>query len=167
VFDAEAMIRSLNAHRVEFVVVGGMAMVTQGSAHVTSDLDICYGRTDENLASLARALAPYDPTLRGAPPGLPFRFDALTLRAGLNFTLATDIGFIDLLGELTGIGDFERVVKLSEEVLVYGLAVRVLSVEGLIVAKRAAGRPKDMLHIEELLEIRRLRDAGSEDHHAT
>lgn len=77
-----------------------------GSARVTQDLDICYARDDENLRRLSQALAPYSPTLRGAPPELPFRLDPPTLRAGLNFTLQTAAGDVDLLGEVSGVGCF-------------------------------------------------------------
>ncbi|MGQ0655275.1 MAG: nucleotidyltransferase, partial [Betaproteobacteria bacterium] len=77
---------------MEFVVVGGVAMVLRGSSRVTVDLDVCYSRDVENLRRLAAALAPYRPRLRGAPPELPFQWDERTLASGLNFTLATDLG---------------------------------------------------------------------------
>ena len=69
-----------------------------GSVRITLDLDICYSRATESLERLTLALAPLKPRLRGTPPDLP------TLRAGLNFTLNTDLGPIDLLGEVSGIG---------------------------------------------------------------
>jgi|SRR5579884_2595773 len=145
---------------VEFVVVGGFAMRAQGSAHVTEDIDYCYKRTPENIARLVTALEPIHPYMRGAPPGLPFRLDAATIQAGLNFTLTTDLGDVDLLGEVSGIGDFDRVLAQAEEKAMFGLTVRVLSIEGLIAAKRAAGRLKDRNHLLELEELRKLRDAG-------
>jgi hypothetical protein len=86
-FDAVAMVRLLTEQRVEFVIIGGLAMIAHGSAYVTKDLDVCYRRTPPNIAVLAAALAPHNPYLRGAPPGLPFRFDAPTIQAGLNFTI--------------------------------------------------------------------------------
>jgi hypothetical protein len=88
--NAEAILRSLVASKVEFVVVGGVAMITHGSSHVTDDLDICYRRTSENIARLVGAIAPLKPYLRGAPEGLPFRFDAATIISGLNFTLTSE-----------------------------------------------------------------------------
>jgi hypothetical protein len=57
-----------------------------GSARVKQDLGICYSRTPANLAALAAALAGFRPTLRGAPPDLPFRVAPPTLKSGLNFT---------------------------------------------------------------------------------
>ena len=65
------------------------------------------------------ALAPFHPTLRDAPKDLPFLFDFKTLETGLNFTFSTDVGDIDLFGELTGVGDFEEVFKLSEKVSLF------------------------------------------------
>jgi hypothetical protein len=158
--DAIAVVRLLVEHRVEFVVVGGQAMRAHGSAHVTDDIDLCYSRSAPNIAALAAALAGVHPYLRGAPPGLPFRFDAPTIQAGLNFTLTTDLGDVDVLGELRGIGGYEDVVALSEERAVLGMTVRVLSLDGLIAAKKAAGRGKDRQHLLELEELKKLRDAG-------
>jgi hypothetical protein len=151
------MLRRLTDCRVEYVVIGGMAMVTHGSSHVTGDLDICYSRSQQNIAALVTALAPLDPYLRGAPPGLPFRLDEPTIRAGLNFTLNTKIGPMDLLGEVAGIGGYGQVLAVSEQHTIYGLPVRILSIDGLIAAKKAAGRLQDKLHIAELEELKKLR----------
>ncbi len=135
---------------VEFVVIGGLAAQAHGSARLTQDIDFIYRRTSSNIAKLAAALVPYRPYLRGAPPGLPFRFDADTLRRGLNFTLTTDLGDIDLLGEMVGGGSYEDVEPNTEVLSVFGRAVRVLDLPALIRAKRAAGRPKDLESLAEL-----------------
>jgi predicted nucleotidyltransferase len=158
--DAGAFLKLLAAHNVQFVLIGGQAMVALGSAHVTYDTDICYQRTPANLAALVAAFAPIHPYLRGAPPGLPFRFDVPTLAAGLNFTLDTDHGAIDLLGEVSGVGNWDQVLAQSVEKTMYGLTIRVLSVEGLIAAKKAAGRNKDQSHLLELLELKKILDAA-------
>ena len=92
--DAPTILCQLTKHDVEFVVIGDLAMVTHGSAHVTGDLDICYHRTEKNFQSLVDALAPLHPFLRGAPVDLLFQFDSPTIRAGLNFTLMTDLGLV-------------------------------------------------------------------------
>ena len=91
----EETIRILYDAGVEFVVIGGAAMGLQGSAHLTKDIDFCYARTNKNMERLAKALEPFHPVLRGAPPGLPFRFDAKTIASGLNFALTTDLGDLD------------------------------------------------------------------------
>ena len=160
--NAPAILRQLTENHVEFVVVGGLAMVTHGSATITEDLDVCYARTPQNIARLAAAVAPLNPYLRGAPPGLPFRFDAATIAAGLNFTLTTDLGPVDFLGEIGGIGGYAEVAAQSELHPVYGLPVRVLSLDALITSKKAAARVKDRLHLLELMELKKLRDAASE-----
>ncbi len=112
--NAEAILRSLVANKVEFIVVGGLAMIAHGSSHVTDDLDICYGRTPENILRLVTAISPFNPYLRGAPEGLPFRFDAPTITAGLNFTLTSECGPLDVLGEISGVGDYVSVREQSE-----------------------------------------------------
>ncbi len=158
--DVIAYVKLLTAHHIQFVVIGGQAMRALGSAHVTDDTDICYQRTPANLAALVVAFAPIHPYLRGVPPGLPFRFDVPTLTAGLNLTLDTDLGEIDLLGEVSGVGTYDRVLAQSEEGTLSGLTVRILSLDGLIAAKKAAGRVKDRLHLLELEELKKLRDAA-------
>jgi hypothetical protein len=160
--DAPSILRLLIEGRVEFVVVGGLAMRMLGSAHVTEDLDVCYNRTLNNLAALADALAPIHPSLRGVPPGLPFRLDVPTLQAGLNFTLTTDYGWFDLMGEVSGVGTYAQVVAISQELEAYGLRFRVLSIDGLIASKKAAGRLKDRNHVLELEELKKLREAPPE-----
>jgi len=156
VFDPSALLRQLTAYRVPFVLIGGLAMTAHGSAHVTQDLDLCYSRAKGDIDLLVAALAPFHPYMRGAPPGLPFRLDAPTVQAGLNFTLVTDLGDIDLLGEVSGIGFYEQVLAQSVEKTLYEMPIRVLSVDGLIAAKKAAGRTKDKLHLLELEEIKKL-----------
>lgn len=148
--DLEKLIPRLAQSKVEFVIVGGVAGSIHGSAQVTVDLDICYARDQENLKRLAEALAPLHPRLRGAPPDLPFLWDAATLRGGLNFTLTTDWGDIDLLGEVAGVGAFDRVRAASLQVPLFGVACAVLSLPALIASKRAAGRPRDLQALPEL-----------------
>jgi hypothetical protein len=161
-FDPAAILSELLKQHVELVLIGGLAMRIHGSAHVTDDLDICYSRTATNIAALATALAPLHPYMRGAPPGLPFRFDAETIRAGLNFTLTTDRGAIDVLGEVSGVGTYEQALAQSEERTMFGLNVRVLSLDALIASKKAAGRLKDRNHLLELEELKKLKDVPPE-----
>jgi hypothetical protein len=137
-------------------MIGGLALVLRGGSRVTEDLDICYARDGENLDRLASGLAPLRPRLRGAPIELPFLWDARTLRSGLNFTLRTDVGDIDLFGEVPGVGDFSQASAGAETLSVYGLEVPVMSLDVLERAKRAAGRAKDLLDLAEIAEIRKL-----------
>ncbi len=146
----EETLRTLFDANVEFVLIGGAAMQVQGSAHLTEDLDFCYSRSARNMDRLALALAPHHPRLRGAPENLPFRFDAATIKRGLNFTLMTDLGWIDFLGEVAGLGGYENVKKNSEVMPIFEMDCQVLSLEGLIRAKKAAGRSRDLEVIPEL-----------------
>jgi predicted nucleotidyltransferase len=134
---------------VEFILIGGYAAVLHGSARFTQDIDVVYRRSAENLRRLARALAPFNPYPRGAPPGLPFRWDERTLEQGLNFTLQTELGEVDLLGEVAG-GNYENLLPDSEELDLGGARLRVVSLRRLIALKRAAGRPRDFDAIAEL-----------------
>ena len=77
------LLNVLNNGSVEFIVIGGFAATAHGSSHTTVDLDIVYSRTEENISRLVTALEPLQPYLRGAPPGLPFRFDVDTVKRGL------------------------------------------------------------------------------------
>ena len=156
--DFRKLLEVLAGGGVEFVIIGGVAATVHGSSHSTVDLDIVYRRTPDNIARLVAALAPLAPYLRGAPPGLPFRFDADTIRRGLNFTLRTSAGNLDVLGEATGDGSYDRLLPHSVVLEVYGLEVRSVDLETLIHLKRAAGRPKDLERIAELEAIREERE---------
>ena len=105
--------------------------------------------------SALRDLSPY---LRGAPPALPFLWDRITLSRGLNFTLETSLGFIHLLGEIPGGGTYQDLVAASVELSVIAGTAKCLSLEQLIRAKRAAGRPKNL---ETLAELEALREEAS------
>ncbi len=152
--DFEHLLTVLTHAGVEFIVVGGFAATAHGSAHITVALDVVYGRTPANIDRLAHALQPLQPYLRGAPPGLPFQFDGGTIRQGLNFTLVTLAGDLDLLGEATGGGSYEALLPHSEVRDIAGLDCRFVNLETLIRLKRAAGRPKDLERIAELEALR-------------
>jgi predicted nucleotidyltransferase len=138
---------------VEFIVVGGVAAIAHGSPRLTNDLDIVYSRSPENIARLAAALSSVEPYLRGAPPGLPFRFDVDTIRRGLNFTLTTSLGDLDVLGEISGGGAYPSLLPHTTPLQAFGGEFRFLNLEKLIHVKRAAGRPKDLEAIAELEAI--------------
>ena len=146
----EQLLAALSDAGVEFIIVGGVAARAHGSSRLTDDIDVCYLRTPANLARVVNALAPFTPYLRGAPPGLPFDWSVAILRAGLNFTLTTTAGAIDLLGEITGGGHYEDLLPHTLTITIFGREVQLLNLPWLIRVKRAAGRPKDLEVIAEL-----------------
>jgi len=148
--DYSGLLRALHQEAVEFILIGGLAAVAHGSSRFTADIDVVYRRTPQNLARLVKALQPHGVYLRGAPRGLPFRWDVPALQAGLNFTLETNLGDIDLFGEVAGGGAYENLLNDSEEIELFGLRHRVVSRRRLIALKRAAGRPRDLEAIAEL-----------------
>ena len=135
--DFERLLEVLSGAGVDFILVGGVAATVHGSARLTQDIDVVYARTRENLERLVAALGAHGPYLRGAPRGLPFRFDTETLEGGLNFTLTTRLGDIDLLGEMVGGGRYEDLIPHSLEITLFGLPCRCLDLPTLIRVKRS------------------------------
>jgi hypothetical protein len=161
VTDFRTLLAALATGGVKFIIVGGAAATAHGSARLTFDLDVVYERSGDNLHRLASSLTPYEPYLRGAPAGLPFTLDADTLQRGLNFTLITSIGAIDLLGIIAGGGDYAALEPRSIEMVLFGHRCLVVGLDALIDAKRAAGRPKDMEALAELEALREESRASS------
>jgi len=142
----EKAVQTLCDAGVDFVVIGGVAATLHGSPQVTYDLDICYSRASANLRRLVQALAPFHPRPRGFPAGLPFVWDEATLCNGAVFTLQTDVGEIDLLAEVTGLGAFDDVKQHSITVEAFDRQIATLDLPGLIQGRalldaHARGRP--------------------------
>ncbi len=155
-----AIAELLARHGVEFIVIGGQAAVLYGSPLATFDVDLCYRRTAENLERLAAALQELHPTLRGAPPDLPFRLDARALALGSNFTFTTDLGPLDFLGWVDPFGEFETISPRAERIDVGGTSLLVISLDDLIAIKRHIKRPKDQAMLLQLEELKRMREGG-------
>lgn len=155
--------RRLSEAGVSFVIVGGIAIRSHGGNYITEDLDICYLRTRDNLKKIAAVLEPLKPRPRGIPDDLPFVFDWSTLQQGTNFTFSTNLGDVDLLGEVKGVGSYEDLAEQSIRVDLDGYSTQVLSIPSLIVAKEAAGRDKDQ---PGLIVLRALREAVADGDHS-
>lgn len=153
-FDPEAVIRLLGRHGVRYVLIGGLAAVTHGSPIVTQDFDLCHARDAANLDRLAAALAEVHAALRGADPALPFRLDATTLAKGDAFTFTTDLGSIDIMATPAGTSGYDDLARTAEAFELFGQRVLIAGVDDLIRMKRAAGRAKDLLALEELGALR-------------
>ena len=141
----------LSDQGVEFVLIGGVAAAALGSPSSTVDLDICYRRTKKNLKLLASALEGMGARLRGVDENdAPFQLHPKTLEAGDHFTLTTRLGDLDLIGIPAGTSGYADLVKQANEVDLGTLRVKVTSLEDLIRMKRAAGRPKDLIELQNL-----------------
>jgi hypothetical protein len=108
---------------------------------------LAYSRHIERLTT---ALVPHRPYLRNAPSGLPFAWDTKTIRNGLNFTLTTNLGDIDLLGEVASGKTYQTLLPHSFEVEAFGVRFKCIDLPTLIWIKEAAGRRKDQEAIAEL-----------------
>lgn len=156
------MVRGLTDADVDFVVIGGVAARAHGSPRVTEDLDICYSREPVNLERLAGLLLGWHAYPRDVEPGLPFIMDRKTLENTFFLTLTTDQGALDLLDRVEGVGDYPAVKRAAQQVDARGgLSFLALGLEGLIKAKRATKRRKDLdqlPELEALLELQRRGD---------
>jgi hypothetical protein len=159
--DLAQVIPPLVRAKIDFILIGGMAAVLHGSARVTFDVDIVYDRSEANLKRLVEALRPVAPYLRGAPAGLPFRFDLAALRNGLNFTLATTLGDVDLFGEVAGGEGYGDLLPHSFDVEAFGVRFKCIDLPNLIRIKRATGRAKD---IEAIAELQALLEEQKRNH---
>jgi hypothetical protein len=155
--DLRDVLRALAKAQARVVVVGGVALQLQGSSYITEDIDLAYERTRENARRIAAALQAFSPRPRGFAPDLPFIFDDQTLMSSEILTLETTAGDVDLLGAIKGLGNFAEVDRAAESMEFEDFSIRVLTVDGLLRSKRAAGRPKDAPGIAELEAIEEAR----------
>lgn len=154
------MWEGLARERVRFVIVGGVAGVAHGSVRRTEDLDICYDTSPDNVERLATLLTawharlhlPSEPDAR-----LPFTIDVRTFRDSPVLTLRTDLGRLDLMDQVTGVGDYTAAVAKSQQEKFGTVELRVLTLDALIASKRAAGRDRDLEHLIELEALRVLK----------
>jgi len=160
-FRLRELLRRLTESGVDFVVIGGVAVILQASPRFTRDLDICYASQQENLDRLGEVLVELGARLRDIDAELPFVPDARTLRHTQMLTLTTMDGRLDLLVDPDGSPGYAALRRRADEMDIDGIVVRVASVEDLIAMKRAAGRPQDLVDLESLEIARRRRRTDS------
>lgn len=154
------MLRRLTAAGVDFVVIGGIALVLSGSARLTRDLDIVFASDEENLGTLGRVLIGLEARLREVDEDTPFVPDERTLRNVRLLTLTTSAGWLDVHRDVDGAPPYQSLRRNAERVSLGDFAVLVASPDDMIEIKRAAGRPQDLADIEEWEAIKRLRRRG-------
>jgi predicted nucleotidyltransferase len=154
---ADQILRRLVERGVDFVVIGGIAGVLHGSARNTFDLDICFATDDANLVALGDVLIGLGARLREVQEDVPFVPDARTLRGVELLTLVTSLGELDVVAQPPGAPAYRDLRRNADRYDLGGFNVSVASVDDLIAMKHAAGRAKDLLDIEELEAIKRLR----------
>lgn len=135
-------------------------MVLHGSARGTHDLDICYASDGTNLDLLGAALVELEARLHGIDEDVPFQPDGRTLRRTTLLTLETPEGRLDLTFQPLGAPPFEELRRRAVRMDLGGYAVLVASLDDLAAMKRAAGRPIDLIDLEEIEVIRRLGGGG-------
>ncbi len=152
--DLNQLLRFLLENRLEFVLVGGLAGVIHGSAQVTQDVDICLIPKADTIQDLRRILSPLHPKHRMTPQKLSFLTEPRDISVVKNLYLDTELGPLDILGEVKGVGNYERVRNSAITAEVFGFSCYVISLDDLILTKRAMGRPKDKAALVELLAIK-------------
>jgi hypothetical protein len=152
-----ALLRALTDGGVDFVVIGGIAAVAHGSLQITQDLDITYASDEENLERLGAVLVGLGASLAGVTDDVPVVPDGRTWRHTRALTLNTPDGPLDVLAEPDGSRGYARLRAGAITATVGGADVRIAGLDDLISMKKAAGRRKDEIYIEELEAIRRLR----------
>src|SRR5271155_3561841 len=125
-------VKILAEANVDFVIIGGWCAILHGSAYITNDLDVCFSRDKQNCERIVRALAPFHPRLRDLPTNLSFIWDATSLKNASILTLSTDLGPIDLLAEVSGLGSFADVKKKSILICAFDHDVWTLDLASLI-----------------------------------
>jgi hypothetical protein len=151
------LLRRLAAAEVDFVVVGGVAVVVQALPRFTRDLDVCYSTDAANLERMAAVLSDIGARLRGVDEDLPFVPDARLLRQTQILTLTTAEGELDLLVDPAGAPPYATLRARADDIDLDGLTIRVASIGDLLAMKRAAGRPQDLIDVEALEIARRRR----------
>ena len=153
----QKLLKILDDAKIDYVLVGGFAAILHGVSQTTQDVDVCLSMAEDNLMKLRDSLAPYHPKHRMTPEKLSFLEHPSSLKNIKNLYLITDLGILDVLGEVGGVGDFEATQKDVETYDVFGLPVKVLGLDLLIASKKYMSRPKDLSALQELLVIKESR----------
>lgn len=150
---------------IDFVLIGGYAAVVHGASQVTHDLDICASITEEQLEKLKSALQGLDPKHRMNPSAQLSLNDFPALGKSIeNYYLKTSAGVLDILKEVSAVGDFQKLKSNANTVKIFGHDCKVISLDDLIAVKKSMTRPKDKSVLDELLAVKQKLSKNSEPH---
>lgn len=150
--DFEKILKHLIKNEVEFILIGGFAASVYGVTLLTYDIDICISFTKENTEKLLRAFEDYNPIIRGRDISLRDKADILSELK--NLYLITDLGPIDILGSVAGLGHFNDILPYTINLELFNMKCKVLDIDALIKSKKAMKRPKDKETILQLKAIK-------------
>ena len=156
--DFLSLLFRLNKEDVKFVIIGGFAGVVHGCTFVTQDIEVCYESTTENLLRLQNTLADIHPVHRMTPERLKLELTRENCKDYKNLYLDTDIGQLDCISFVQGIGDFKKALQSSQVIEVENHKLNVLRIEALIEARKALNRPRDREAIIQLEAIKKIKD---------
>lgn len=157
-----ALVQALVDGGVDFVIIGGVAVVLQAMPRFTKDLDICYSTAPDNIDALGTVLVGLTARLRGIPETVLFVPDGRALRQTQILCLTAPAGDIDLLVDPDGAPSYNTLRERASVMELSGRRVRVASIEDMLAMKRAAGRPQDLADIESLEVARELGRADTD-----
>jgi hypothetical protein len=147
------ILKRLHDAKVEFSLIGGFASRYYGVTLVTEDVDVCVRFTPENLRRIESAFKDLHPRHRLTANKLPFELTDELCQVLKNVYLTTDLGVLDCLSQVAGVGDFEAVLQQSELTMFPFGNCYVLKIAALIQAKQAVGRPHDLIAVQQLKAI--------------
>lgn len=157
--DLNYLLKSLLDNEVEFILIGGFASVIHGSNHVTQDLDICAVISHDQIEKIRKSLRELSPVHRmNLKANVSFNDRPLADENVQNIYLQTDAGVLDILSSVIGVGDFNELKKNAIQVPLFGKKCLVISIDDLIKCKQSMTRPKDKIVLEELLQIKKMKD---------
>ena len=146
---------------MEFVVIGGVCGIMHGVTLVTTDLDVCCRFVPANLYRIQATVEDLHPYHRLAANKLPLELTDELCGRLKNLYLQTDLGKLDCLGEVAGVGGYDTVLANS---VVFRLSYgdfRVLNLDAAIASKEAVGRPRDL---EAARQLRAIRERAQSSH---
>jgi len=145
--DFKDFIACLNKHEVQYILVGGYAVILRGYSRSTGDMDVWVNKTFENFKHLQKAITEFGlPSI--AIPEEKFFSDKYDV-----FSFGRPPYAIEILTALKGVSSFEEAYQISTVETIDHVDVRVIHLKHLIAAKEAANRSKDKNDIENLPSV--------------